>query len=107
MKLSFIASFKPSYMLAWGRHVRNGPAVSYGVSPVERLLTIRETAARCGLSVRQIHKLISSGRFGPEILRISRSVRVRESGLEAWFASGCPDREAFEAARQEMQNGKH
>jgi excisionase family DNA binding protein len=66
---------------------------------MEKLLTIRETAARCGVSGRQIYKLAASGRFGPEFVRIARSVRVRESELDAWLAAGCPARAQFQAQR--------
>jgi excisionase family DNA binding protein len=65
----------------------------------ERLLTIRETAARLDVSGRQIYKLCASGRFGPALVRIGRSVRIRESDLENWIALGCPSREQFQAAQ--------
>ncbi len=65
----------------------------------ERLLTIRETASRCGVSGRQVYKLAASNRFGPDFVRIGRSVRVRESELNAWLAMGCPARPQFKAER--------
>ncbi len=67
--------------------------------PMERLLSIKETAARCGISPRQVYKLIASGRFGPELVHIARSVRIRESELDAWLQASCPPRERFEALR--------
>jgi predicted DNA-binding transcriptional regulator AlpA len=35
---------------------------------VDRLLSMNETASQCGLSVRQIYKLVANGRFGPEVI---------------------------------------
>lgn len=67
---------------------------------MEKLLNIRETAIRCGISPRQIYKLISSGRFGPELVRIARSVRFRESELDAWLTASCPPRDRWLAIRE-------
>ena len=72
---------------------------------MERLLTITETAARCGLSSRQIYKLLGSGRFGPELLRIGRSVRIRETELERWLAGDCVSREDFAAEQSAAGKG--
>jgi excisionase family DNA binding protein len=54
----------------------------------EKLLTIREAAALCRVSTRQLYKLRASGRF-PEFVRLGRSVRVRESELDAFIQAGC------------------
>ena len=71
----------------------------------ERLLTIRETATRCGLCVREIYRLCAADRFGPEIVRIGRSVRIRESELDAWLRASCPPRDQFEAGRRTTTSG--
>ena len=49
---------------------------------MDKLITIRQVAALSGLSMRQVYKLLSSGRFGPTVIRINRSARIRES--EHW-----------------------
>ena len=55
---------------------------------MDKLLTVREVAARLGVSTRQCWKLNASGRM-PAPLRLSRSVRWRESDLAAFIAAGC------------------
>jgi len=63
---------------------------------MQSLLTVVQAAERCGISSRQVYKLLSSGRFGPELLRIGRSVRVRADRLDQWIEAGCPSRDVFE-----------
>lgn len=51
-----------------------------------KLLTVREVARVCSLSVRQIWKLLKSGDF-PHPVRIATSVRWRERDLADWVNS--------------------
>ena len=53
------------------------------------LLNVIDVAARLRISPRQVWKLVSSGRL-PEPVRLSRSVRWRESDIDEWIEAGCP-----------------
>ncbi|MBI5864816.1 MAG: excisionase family DNA-binding protein [Planctomycetes bacterium] len=55
---------------------------------VDRLLTVREVAARLGISGRQIQKLLASGRF-PAPVRLGRSVRWRDGDVSRFIDCGC------------------
>ncbi len=66
-----------------------------------QLLTIRQSAERCAISTRALYKMISCGRFGPELVRLGRSVRVREPELATWIQAGCPSRAEFQMAPTE------
>ena len=66
-----------------------------------QLLTIRQSAERCAISTRTLYKMISCGRFGPNLVRLGRSVRVRESELAAWIQAGCPPRAEFQMVQAE------
>lgn len=70
----------------------------------ERLLTVRELAARLGISTRQAWKLLAAGRL-PAPLRLGRSVRWRAATVDRWIAAGCPSREVFEATRASVAGG--
>ena len=65
-----------------------------------RLLTVRAVATALSVSVRQVWKLASSGRL-PKPVRLSRSVRWRESDISEFIRLGCPSREQFEAMTRE------
>ncbi len=65
---------------------------------IESLLRIPEASKISGISVRKYYQLLASGR-APEVVRIGRAVRVRASDLDLWIKLGCPNREAFEAAK--------
>lgn len=56
--------------------------------PADRLLTDKATAAIAGICSRQLHKLVASGRFPPPV-RLGRSVRWRQSDVDAFIAVGC------------------
>ncbi|MBK9127217.1 MAG: hypothetical protein IPM13_05410 [Phycisphaerales bacterium] len=64
-----------------------------------QLLTLKEVGAALRKSVRGIRKDIASGRFGPDLLRLGRNVRVRADELAGWIAAGCPARETWLAVR--------
>ena len=59
------------------------------------LLTVKDVSARLRISPRQVWKLLASGRI-PEPVRLSRSVRWRESDIDEWVRLGCPSRDRFE-----------
>lgn len=63
------------------------------------LLTIPDVAEATQKSARGIRKDIAAGRFGPDLVRLGRSVRVRADEFEAWIAAGCPARTKWLAQR--------
>jgi predicted DNA-binding transcriptional regulator AlpA len=63
------------------------------------LLTARQAAALCGVSLATWHRMASAGRC-PAPLRLSAGcVRWRRDDLEGWVFAGCPSRTAWEAMR--------
>ena len=69
-----------------------------------QLLDVRDVAALLKVSVRQIWKLVASGRL-PQPVRLGRSVRWLSADIGLFVLSGC-NMEKYQAARQEMQNAK-
>lgn len=64
---------------------------------MKRLLTIKVVAReRLAQSERKVWKDISSGQFGPRLIRCGRCVRVEETELDAWISAGCPSRDRWE-----------
>jgi predicted DNA-binding transcriptional regulator AlpA len=53
---------------------------------METLVTQREAAAVLRLSERTLERYRTSG-LGPKFCRMHRSIRYRQSDLEAWIAS--------------------
>lgn len=68
---------------------------------MEALLTLRDVSRVLSVSVRKVQKDLSAGRFGPPIVRLGRSVRVRQSDLELWMRQGCPSADHFAAMLNE------
>ena len=62
------------------------------------LLTAKAVGEMLSLSKRQVFRLNSSGKI-PAPVRISGSVRWRESDVNRWIELGCPDRATFEMRR--------
>jgi predicted DNA-binding transcriptional regulator AlpA len=57
------------------------------------LVNLPTCAARLAISERQLRRLILSGHFGPQVIRLGRrAVRVNDAELEAWARAGCPAR---------------
>ena len=54
------------------------------------LLSVAEAAGILGVSRAHVWRCISSGRFGPELIRIGRLVKIRREELVAWIGTGCP-----------------
>ena len=64
---------------------------------MKRLLNIKTVSRdRLSQSERKTWKDISSGRFGPRLIRCGRCVRVEESELDEWISAGCPARDRWE-----------
>jgi len=66
----------------------------------EKLLTTEAVAQILSLSKRTVHRLNSSGLICRP-LRISGSVRYIQSELMAWIRAGMPNRETWEAMKEE------
>ncbi|HEX9783848.1 MAG TPA: helix-turn-helix domain-containing protein [Opitutaceae bacterium] len=52
----------------------------------DRLIQIREVAARLGLSVRAVYRLVASGDFPPPV-KVGGATRFYLSDLEAYLAA--------------------
>jgi predicted DNA-binding transcriptional regulator AlpA len=81
-------------------------SVEAGRSTSPLLLTARQAAAMCGVSLATWHRMVSAGRC-PAPLRLSRGcVRWRAGELAEWVGVGCPPRREFEARRAAQANGR-
>lgn len=74
-----------------------GTKTTAGVDGADRLLTVREVAARMGVTARQIYRLAAMGKF-PRAVRLARSTRWRASDIDLFLAVGC-DMQALAAQR--------
>lgn len=67
---------------------RGGPAVSWAAKKRgavdDKILTLREVAARLGISYMTMYHLATGGKF--PAFQVGAQWRVRESQLEAWIA---------------------
>jgi predicted DNA-binding transcriptional regulator AlpA len=79
--------------------VRRDSATANAKGATMELLTFDEVAKLEKRTTRGLRKDISAGRFGPDIIRLGRSVRVRASEFRAWVEAGCPSREDWLAMR--------
>jgi excisionase family DNA binding protein len=66
------------------------------------LLTARQAAALCSISLRTWRTWDAAGRI-PAPMRMGHSTRWRTAELRAWIAAGCPSREEWQA-RAEANN---
>ena len=69
----------------------------YKVSMPERLLTATEVHTRLACSRTQLHYLTRDGKF-PQPVKIGRSIRWRESDVDAWIAALAADQAGEDAA---------
>lgn len=67
------------------------------------LLTFDSVAKVVKKTTRGLRKDVAAARFGPEIIRLGRSVRVRSDELADWIRAGCPNRERWLAIRDAKQ----
>lgn len=67
-----------------------------------QLLSVKELAKMLSLSKRQVHRLRSAGKIGPEELRIGGSIRFRVDEVCLWLSStpSCADRKTWQAMKQ-------
>ena len=63
---------------------------SLTMSHLPTLLTVRDAARLVQVDPATIWRWVSSGRFGPKLLRIGRARRIRAAEFNAWVATGCP-----------------
>ena len=56
----------------------------------ERLICVRDVAARLGLSTRAIWNYRDLG-IMPKAVKVCGAVRWREKDIDAWIQAGCPD----------------
>jgi excisionase family DNA binding protein len=70
---------------------------------VDRLIRIDEVANRVGISVRQAWRHDRAGKL-PAPVRLGRSVRWRNSEINAWIAAGCPPRDEWAVRWQALQS---
>jgi excisionase family DNA binding protein len=54
--------------------------------PSQRLLTVKDVAARLQVSMRTVHRVIDAGQLA--VIRIGRAVRVSETALQAFLTAG-------------------
>ena len=52
---------------------------------MDRLLTLKEVAEITGKAVRTLYNAKSTGRYPLKFIKLGRSVRVKESDLNAWI----------------------
>ena len=66
------------------------------------LVNAAGAAAMLNISVATFHRLLSSGRIGPQKIRLaSKCVRFSIQELREWSRSGCPSREQWARRRHE------
>lgn len=63
------------------------------------LLTIMQVAKAEKKSTRGVRKDVAAGRFGPDLIRLGRSVRIRADEFSAWIQAGAPGRDVWLASR--------
>jgi predicted DNA-binding transcriptional regulator AlpA len=69
-----------------------------GPVPAKLLLSAREGAALCGVSLRQWWRWDASGSV-PRAAVIGRTKRWVADELRRWTVAGCPDRQTWEMMR--------
>ena len=62
------------------------------ITKEQALLSVAETARIMGVSPAHVWRMVSSGQFGPALLRLKRLRKVRRGELDDWIAAGCPAR---------------
>ena len=66
------------------------------------LLTLRDVAKAVQKTERGLRKDVDAGRFGPDVIRLGRSVRVRTDEFTEWIRAGCPDRQRWLLVRDRV-----
>ncbi|MCD9086210.1 AlpA family phage regulatory protein [Stenotrophomonas sp. SY1] len=52
--------------------------------PVDALIPLKQVQAECGFSKSSIYRMMASRDFPPPAKKIGRSVRWRQSAVQAW-----------------------
>jgi len=66
------------------------------------LLSASTLAKRLDISVRTLWRLRSSGKLPPPV-HLGGSLRWRAREIDAWIAAGCPEANAWEVQRRELE----
>ena len=64
-------------------------------SGVQMLLDVKHVAARIGVSVRNVWRLLSK-KLMPKPVHLGGSTRWRTVDIDGWIDAGCPDLATFE-----------
>lgn len=67
------------------------------------LLSVREVAELCGVSVRTITRMRHSGRF-PEPIKLNTTLRWIRRDVESWITSGCSSVRSANKKRRELDS---
>ena len=62
-----------------------------------------EAAELLSVSERHLAAMNTDGRMGPRPVRLGNCLRWPVAELAAWVAAGCPNREQWEAVREESK----
>lgn len=62
-------------------------------------MSVADVAELLDVSERHVWKMLASGRFGPQPVRLGRAVRFSRAELVAWLEAGCPPREQWQQTR--------
>ena len=77
-----------------------------GRNPHETLAVTNSDAAKMlGISERHLATLNSDGRMGARPVRLGNAVRWPVDELKGWLAAGAPNREHWEAIRENPSGG--
>jgi excisionase family DNA binding protein len=74
--------------------------------PEPLLLSDREAAALLGISRAHFHRLRAAGKFGPEPIRLGRTLRFERDEVVRWARARCPEAttwRAMEAQRRRLR----
>lgn len=58
-----------------------------------------EAAALCSIARATLHRLRSSGKWGPRAVRLGRCLRFARAEVIAWLEAGAPDARTWAAIR--------
>ena len=88
--------FEPSHGSGWDCSSEVHGRTDASVIDAPLLLTVGNVADALQVDQCTVWRWISSGKFGPALLRIGRTRRIRAAEFEAWIRAGCPPRVRWE-----------
>lgn len=59
-------------------------------------MSVVDVAKLLDVSQRHIWKMLATGRFGPQPVRLGRAARFSRAELVAWIDAGAPSREQWQ-----------